>query len=231
MTNFQALHKDQHKKLKINPDHSYAHSANSHAVPLSVFELSQAQADYPIVFIKDAQTGQFHLVALVGLEPNENLFCCSTGWHAEYVPMQLQSYPLALTSSNENPDKKIVAIDLDSSAVNESQGEMLFTSDGQQSAFLLNKVELMSQVIAQQPATKKFIEQMVKNELISPQALTVKTNQGKEVNLTGLYVVDEAKVNNVTADIFNKLNSEHLLAPIYACLFSLQRISRLIKLT
>lgn len=231
MSNFQALHKDQHKKLKINIDQTYAHSANSYAIPVSVFELSQAQADYPIVFIKDSKTGQFHLVALVGLKPNENLFSHPTGWQAEYIPQQLQGYPLALTPSSHNTDKQIVAIDIDSAAVNESDGEILFTDEGEQSEFLTHKIQVMSQVIAQMPATRKFIDQMVKNELISPQSLTVKTNQGKEVNVTGLYIINEEKINNASLEVFNTLKSEHLLVPIYACLFSLQRISRLIKLT
>ena len=139
MSNFQALNNNQHQKLKIKTNANYAHATKSHVVPLSVFELSQAQADYPIVFIKDGQTGQFHLVALVGLEPNENLFFHANGWQAEYIPMQLRAYPLALTSSSESVDKQVVAIDLDASEVNENEGEALFVNDGQQSEFLSKK--------------------------------------------------------------------------------------------
>lgn len=231
MSNFQALNNNQHQKLKIKTNANYAHAAKSHVVPLSVFELSQAQADYPIVFIKDGQTGQFHLVALVGLEPNENLFFHANGWQAEYIPMQLRAYPLALTSSSESVDKQVVAIDLDASEVNENEGEALFVNDGQQSEFLSKKIELMSTFSAQMSATKNFIEQLVKHELISPQALTIRSNTGKEINLTGLYIVDESKINKLAEPTFNSLKSEHLLAPIYACIFSLQRISRLIKLS
>jgi hypothetical protein len=231
MSNFQALNNSQHQKLKIKTDGSYAHAENSHVVPLSVFELSQAQADYPIVLIKDAQTGQFHLVALVGLESNVNLFSHASGWQAEYIPMQLRGYPLALTASAENADNKIVAIDVAAASVNESEGEALFIDGGCQSEFLKNKVELMSQFSAQMPATQHFIKQLVKNELISPQSLTIKTNQGAEVNLTGLYIIDENKVSKLAPDLFNTLKEEHLLAAVYACMFSLQRISRLIKLT
>ncbi len=231
MSNFQALNNNQHQKLKIKTDASYAHAAKSHVVPLSIFELSQAQADYPIVFIKDAQTGQFHLVALVGLEPNENLFCHVDAWQAEYIPMQLRGYPLALTASRENADTQIVAIDIDASGVSESEGEPLFINGGQQSEFLDKKVELMSQFGAQMPATHRFIQSLVKNELISPQALTITTNKGKKVNLTGLYIIDEIKVNKLTGETFNSLKNEHFIAPIYACIFSLQRISRLINLT
>lgn len=231
MSNFQALNNNKHKKLKIKTDASYAHAAKSHVVPLSVFELSQAQADYPIVFIKDTQTGQFHLVALVGLEPNENLFFHVDGWQAEYIPMQLRGYPLALTSSIENADNQIVAIDINASEVNESEGEALFINGGQQSELLAKKIELMSQFSAQVPATQRFVERLVNNELISPQALTIKTNKGKEINLTGLYIVDENKINKLAAETFSALKDEHLLAPIYACMFSLQRISRLINLS
>ncbi len=231
MPNYQALNSQQHQNLKIVLDGSYSHVANSHVVPLSVFELTQAQADYPIVLIKDAQTGQFHLVALVGLKPNENLFNKAGSWQAEYIPMQLQGYPLALTQAAENNDQQIVAIDLDAASVSDTQGTELFTVDGQQSALLADKIELMSKFNAQVSATQHFTKLLVSNELVSPQALTVKTNQGEEVNLTGLYIVDESKLNALSSDKFDELKKDNLLAPIYACIFSLQRISRLISLT
>ena len=60
MPNFQALNSHQHQNLKIKADGKFSHASNSHVVPLSVFELTQAQADYPIVLIKDSQTGHFH---------------------------------------------------------------------------------------------------------------------------------------------------------------------------
>lgn len=231
MPNFQALNSHQHQKLKVKTDGKFSHASNSHVVPLSVFELTQAQADYPIVLIKDSQTGQFHLVALVGLKPNENLFNRGECWQAEYIPMQLQGYPLALTQAAENDDKQVVVIDLDAESVSETQGGELFTGDGQQSTLLADKIELMSKFHAQLRATQHFTKLLVSNELVSPQALTVKTKQGEEVNLTGLYIVDESKLNALPSDKFDGLKKENLLAPIYACIFSLQRISRLISLT
>lgn len=230
MSNFQALNSHQHQNLKIKKDVSYIHAANSHVVPLSVFELSQAQADYPIVFVKDAQTGQFHLVALVGLEPSDNLFCHIDGWQAEYIPLQLRAYPLALTSSSDDVEQQVVVIDIDAASVNETDGEPLFNR-GQQSQFLTKAIESMSQFSAQMPATQQFIDRLISNELMTPQALTLTTNKGKEVNLTGLYIIDENKVNKLTEEAFNTLKDERILAPIYACMFSLQRISRLINLT
>ncbi len=231
MPNFQALNSHQHQNLKIKADGKFSHASNSHVVPLSVFELTQAQADYPIVLIKDSQTGQFHLVALVGLKPNENLFNSGESWQAEYIPMQLQGYPLALTQATENDDKQVVAIDLDADSINELEGIKLFTHNGQQSSLLTEKIELMSKFNAQIPATQHFIKTLVSNELVSPQALTVKINQGEEVNLTGLYIVDEKKLNTLASDAFEALKNDNFLAPIYACVFSLQRISRLINLT
>lgn len=231
MQNFQALNSNQHQNLKIKTDGSYAHAAKSHVVPLSVFELTQAQAEYPIVFIKDSQTGQFHLVALVGLEPNENLFNKSGVWQSEYIPMQLRGYPLALTPAQDDHNKQIVAIDMNAPSVNETEGDSLFVNGGEQSEALAGKIELMSKLSAQIPATQHFIKQLISYELMSPQTLTVKTNKGKEVDLTGLYIVDESKFNALTPEVLNLLKNENLLAPIYACIFSLQRISRLINLT
>lgn len=231
MPKYQALNQNEHQTLKIQSDHSFSHSASSHVAPLTVFELSQAQADYPIVFIKDAQTGNFHLVALLGLKPNENLFTHPDGWRAEYVPLQLRSYPLMLTQSPNQQEQIFVAVDIESSRVSTDKGNALFEHDGTQTKFLKNIAALMSQVNAQLPATQDFIRQLVDNDLLSAQSVTVKNKKNEEINLTGLYVVDETKFNDLSMQAFVNLKEQQLIAPIYACLFSLQRISRLIALT
>lgn len=236
MPNFQSLNQSQHKDLAVLTDPSYLHSANSHIVPISVFELAQVQAEYPIAFIKDAETGRFHLVAMLGLKPEQNLYHKDGKWNANYVPLQLRNHPFALTAAPETPDQQIVIIDLESPVVIDGktdmankEGRVLFNSDGKSSEFLQQVTEQLSNTMAQVPATQDFIGQLVAKKLLTAKSLTIKDEQQQEFNLTGLYAIDEAALAQLSDNDYLELKQKGYVAAIYACLFSTHRIGDLVN--
>lgn len=231
MANCQPLNKNKHHALKVKLDPSYAHSAQSHIVPISVFELPQVQAEYPIVFIKDAETGRFHLVALLGLRPQQNLYHKKDGWNALYVPQYLTNLPFLLSASPEQPNDFVVGIDLDSATVSETDGEALFNENGEQNEFLKQATENLARANSQIEATQSFINTMVDKGLLSSQSLTIKPKNNEEFNVTGLYSIDEATFKELNDADYKELKDKGLLAAIYSCLFSTQRIAKLVHLT
>jgi hypothetical protein len=230
MANFQPLNKNKHLALKVQLDPSYAHSAQSHIVPVSVFELPQVQAEYPIVFIKDAETGRFHLVALLGLKPQENLFHKVGGWNALYVPQYLTNLPFLLSASTEQPNNFVVGIDLDSPMVSETVGEALFSENGEQTEDLTQATENLVRANSQFEATQNFINTLVDKNLLSSKSLTIKPSNNEEFNVTGLYSIDEDTFKELNDADYKELKDKGLLAAIYSCLFSTQRIEKLVNL-
>jgi hypothetical protein len=231
MANFQPLNKNKHQALKVKLDPSYSHSAQSHIVPISVFELPQTQAEYPIVFIKDSETGRFHLVALLGLRPQENLFHKKDDWNALYIPQYLSNYPFLLSASPEQPDNFVVGLDLDSDMVSETNGEALFSDNGEQTKYLTQVTENLARANSQLDATQNFIQTMVDKGLLSSQSLTIKPANNEEFNVTGLYSIDEVAFNELNDSDYQELKEKGFLTAIYSCLFSTQRIAKLIHLT
>lgn len=230
MANFQPLNTNQHQSIKVKTDPSYAHSAKSHIVPVSVFELPQVQAEYPIVFIKDGDTGRFHLVALLGLKPQENLYHKVDGWQALYIPQALANYPFVLSASPEQADNFIVGLDMDSTSIVAEAGESLFGENGEQSEFLKQKTQGLVSANAQLAATQKFVQAMTDNNLLSPQSLTIKPNDADEFNVTGLYTINETAFNELTESDYQALKTQGVIGAIYSCLFSMQRIAKLVQL-
>jgi hypothetical protein len=231
MANFQPLNKNHHQALKVKLDPSYAHTAKSHIAPISVFELPQVQAEYPIVFIKDAETGRFHLVALLGLRPQENLFHKKGGWHALYIPQQLTNFPFMLSASTEQPNNFVVGIDVESEVISKTDGEELFTQDGEQTKFLKQVTNNLARANSQVEATQNFIKTMVDKNLLSSQSLTVKPKNSEEFNVTGLYSINEETFKALNDLDYKELKDQGLLSAIYSCLFSTQRIAKLVNLT
>lgn len=230
MANIQALDKDIHQHLKLVSEHLLSDIPQSHVVRVTVFELAKVAAEYPITFIKDLNTGQFHLVALLGLQPKENLFIQNGQWLGNYIPMQLKASPFVLSKHPSNPNKHILCVDLDSKVISEEHGEALFDAQGNQSNLLAEKAEYLGQLMEQFSVTQNFINVLVDKELLSPQTLTITPKEGEKYNLTGLYAINESNLNDLSADSYQELRQSGFIAPIYACLFSMGQIERLVRL-
>ena len=87
------------------PDLDYAARLN-HAV-IGLDEVALAAADFPLVMMKDADTGRFHLAALFGFERDRNLFVLNRHWHATYLPETVMRYPFLLDDSGAAGDDTI----------------------------------------------------------------------------------------------------------------------------
>jgi len=230
MANIQVLDKDKHRQLKLNSERPFSDSMQSHVVQITVFELAKVAAEYPIAFIKDRDTGQFHLVALLGLQPNENLFIRNGQWLGSYLPLQYKVSPFVLSKHPNDENKHLLCLDLDSELISENSGDPLFDSDGNQSKLLADKTDYLGQLMEQTTATQKFIKVLIEKELLSPQSLSIKQQDGEEYSLTGLYAINETSLNELSTDSYQELRQLGVISPIYACLFSLNRVENLVRL-
>ncbi|WP_340677142.1 SapC family protein [Paraglaciecola sp.] len=230
MANIQALDKNKHQHLKLVSEQLFTDIPKSHVVMVTVFELAKVAAEYPITFIKDQNTGQFHLVALLGLQPKENLFIKNAQWQGNYIPMHFKALPFVLSSHPNDSDKHVLCADLDSAQISEQNGVALFDEQGNQSELLTKKAEYVGQLMDQFSVTRNFISELINKELLSPQSLTIKPKEGEEYDLTGLYTINENSLNDLSTDAYEQLRKSGFIAPIYACLFSMSRIESLVRL-
>ena len=58
-------------------------------------EFEALQREYPIVFRRDP-AGVYRAIALLGLEPDENLYLDGSSWSARYVPALMQRGPFSI---------------------------------------------------------------------------------------------------------------------------------------
>lgn len=231
MPDIQALTYEQHHQVKILDNPCFLQSKTSHLTPAYLIELPDLQAEYPLVLIKDNQTGQFNLVALLGLKPAENLFHNDKGWQARHIPLHLQIYPFALGSkAGDEQCNPLLCLDMDCELVNHSHGQALFDQQGQQTAFLQHKVQLMELLTEQQQLTREFIQVLVGQRLIHPKSLTINKGTEQEYDLNGLYVIDETALQTLDSQTLTELRDKGWLPYIYAIMFSGRRVANLLQL-
>ncbi|NKF51008.1 SapC family protein [Shewanella sp. WXL01] len=216
----------KHGELKItNTD--FAHVADQHIVPISLHEISRAAIEYPVVFVKNAESGEFQSVVMLGLKPGQNLSVKDGKWQGLYVPAVIRDYPLGLVLNPEVKDKVWIGIREEAKEVSKDEGQPLFEGE-KETPFLEARKKALIEHFEQDQATRNILGFLGEKELLKSQAITVEVN-GEKRNINGLYIIDEAKLNDLSDEDFLELRKRGLLAPIYGHLTSMNQINRLAR--
>lgn len=220
------INKDQHAKLKVKPIESFEFASKFHLASIMVHEFVRAASVYPIVFLEDKEQDEFRPVSLLSLDAGENLFVGDDGkWQASYVPAIIRRYPFAL-AKNPEQDSFTVCVDEDSSYVSTQDGQPLFDDKGEPTDVIENVKRYLGELQQMEAFTKQFSHFLAENNLFTP--LNMRVRAADQVkNVTGCYVINEERLNNLSDKKFLDIKEKRYLAPIYAHLTSLSQIERL----
>jgi len=232
MSSIKPLDQTLHQTVIVQQDNHYPHMAKQHIAPLVLHEYSLAQQDYPIVFVKDTETGQFRSVALLGLQVGVNVFYSDLGWQADYIPEIMQLYPFALSVNPDGQGMSTLCLDFDSPCVSEvdansnveSQGQRLFNDDGSQTEFTQNIGQQLVEHHNKQVYTDEFIQCLIDHQLLLEQTLSVKL-KSESFEVSGIYIINESALNDLSESDFIAMRQKGYLVPIYAALMSLSRMN------
>ncbi len=227
-TNIAPLNRNDHKNVRIDLNDSYKHLEKHHMAPVIVHEIADAAAELPVVFIKNPGSEQYISVALLGLKAEENLIIKDGRWTRSFVPAGYTHYPLALVPNPEDPNKYTVTIDMDSKAVSEEGGKALFNEDGSETEFLEYCRKALEAYYKSAMVTKEFVATLAQLDLLQPQSFSFAVGEDKR-NVSGLHIVDEKKLNELSDEQFTDLRKKNYLMPIYAHLISLKQTQRLVN--
>ena len=141
MANHQLLDNITHKDLKVITDRAAWYGDDVACTGIFPFEFRRVQAEYPIVFQKNATTGGFEALAMFGFAEGENLFLGSDGWDASYIPLTIERQPFLIgfkttTEGGVPVEEPVVHIDMDSPRVSETEGDAVFLEHGGYSPYL-----------------------------------------------------------------------------------------------
>ncbi|AQS37525.1 SapC [Shewanella psychrophila] len=220
------LEPNKHSNFKVSKP-NYSQFSNQHILPITLHEFSRAATEYPIVFVKNSETGQFQSVVMLGLQPEQNLSVVNGEWIGSYIPNTVTDYPFAVVLNAEQPDKIWIGIKEQSSQVGTEVGDSLFNA-GEETPFFTRRREEIVQHFEQEQATQAILQLIAEKGLFRQQSLTVNI-KGDQRNINGLYMIDEAKLNDLNDDDFLDLKKRGLLGPIYGHLTSLHQVNRLAR--
>ncbi|MFD2165211.1 SapC family protein [Thalassotalea euphylliae] len=218
-----------HGKIKLPKTRHFPHVSDQQIVPLIVHEFSNASAEMPIVFVKNSETGEFQSVAVLGFEEGENLFVGEETWKGGYVPAVVTHYPLALMPSPENPEDMQVLLIEDDVIMNNQEGEAVFDEEGKETPFMENRKNAIGKYFENMHVTKAFTRFLAEKELLVEQTLNIQLGEQKR-QLSGVYLVDERKLNALSDEDFIDMKKRGYLSPIYAHMLSVHQLNNLARM-
>lgn len=221
------VNKNRHATFSVRNTANYSHVSTQHLVPVVLHEFIALAAEYPLAFVKNADTGRFQAVAVLGLAPGENLFFSESGWRAHLVPGSVANYPFILMPDMFNPEQLVVAINEASELIGE--GAPLFDAQGEESDYLQKRKQSLLNYYEQDAITYSIIEYFVQKNLFKLQSINLQIN-GQAFVIGGIYMFDEQLLQQLSDSEFLELRQRGLLPIVYAQLASLQQLQRLVRL-
>jgi SapC len=220
MSNIVLIDSQSHRKLRVHAQAAAHYGDNQRFVPVVVNEFHALALHYPILFSKDADTGQFYCGAMLGFDTGENLFLDEHRSLSAYRPLNLQRGPFLTAGSD-------LAIDLDHPRVAPSGDQELFTENGEPSRYLQSIMGLMRDLRPGLERTRIFIDTLLGLELIEPVTISARFDDGKDREFTGLYTVNRDQLKELADAAVLDLFRRGYLQLMYLMLASLNHVPAL----
>lgn len=217
------LNNEQHRSLRVNKMNGFPHAQSMSHCPIMPYELDNAVANFPVVFIKDSITGKFSAVVLFGLQDDENFFQSDNAyWHSFYAPDFLRVYPFSLCNDYA------IGFFNDLDYVSDTKGERLFSAQGKSTQLLDEKKNTLLNLLKGAEQTDNYVQAMLDSQVLVEFSILSKYKSGKTHCLQGVYTPDRKALAQLDDEQVLALNATGALAYAFSCATSLAQISNLV---
>lgn len=234
MARYEMLNNVEHRDVRILTRRNAETGDAVQYVMTFPLEFRRAQAHYPIFFQKDANTGKFFPMILLGFEQGENLFLGPEGWETPYVPMSVLRGPFLIgyQSNPEHPEGRqaVITIDMDSPLITSAEdGQPLFLEHGGSTPYLENLTQLLEDIQLGLEMNTAFVQALTENDLIESVTMSVTLKDGAERQLLGLYTINEDRLKELDGEALSALHAAGHLQSIYMIMASHSHFSAMVN--
>jgi len=231
MTSIASLNYKRHGKFRLRSALEFHQFKSQHLVPVVVQEFHFLANEFPLIFVRHSESGEFVPVAMMGLNRGQNLYCQSVEWRPHVVPMAFAIAPISVTLTRVDTGEADVYIDEDSHLLSESAGELLFDDNGERTSYLERRIDQAVKLAQQTLHTRAVCKFLADRKLLEARPLTLQhTTYSPRYEIEGLFTINQEVIDEFDDDQFLELRRHGLLPMIYSHLTSLQQIGRLSQL-
>ncbi|MFM2111941.1 MAG: hypothetical protein RLZZ271_601 [Pseudomonadota bacterium] len=218
-----------HADHKIAPLSTYRFMSRTHAVFVAGIEFGDAGKEYPIVFTRI--NGEINPVVMFGLREDENLFVEPDGaWSGNYIPAFVRRYPFVLASIKGLTAESQLGVCVDEAypGWNAVEGESLFDAEGGQTPYFKRTVSFLARYQQEYTKTTQFCKRLEALDLLGAMDAHAKLPDGRTIQVNGLMVVKESRLESLSDVQALALFRSGDLAWIYSHLHSLSCLQQLL---
>ncbi|MEN5206594.1 SapC family protein [Stenotrophomonas terrae] len=233
MARYELLNNIAHRELRVATGFGPEFGDEVGMVPAYPSEFAELQREYPIFLRRDAASGAWQSVALLGFEQHENLFLQEGRWNASYLPGAAAKGPFLIGFQEDWVDGELVQqavmhVDLDHPRVNTDAGEPVFLPQGGNSAYLDHIAGVLRGIHDGNAFGTDMFAALDAKGLIQPIKLDVQIDQQHRVGVNGLHGIDRDRLALLDGADLRELNGAGYLEGAYLMLASLHNMRRLI---
>lgn len=222
-----------HKDLRVITRYGAEFGDNVATVLTFPTEYADIQREYPIFFRKDATSGEYQSVALLGFEKNENLFLEEGRWNASYVPGVIVRGPFLIGFQEQQIDgqwrkEPVIHADLDHPRISQTEGEPVFLPQGGNSPYLDHVAGVLRGIRDGVEISQQMFAAFAEFDLIEPVKLEIRPTNDEQYSLVGLHTINQQKLMALDGAALEKLNRAGFLQGAFLVLASMGNIRRLI---
>lgn len=223
------LHKSHAVRLPA-PGTLPAFVQTTNAMPISYAEFAPASHDYPIVFVSSDQGKSYAAVAVIGLTNGENLFVSGGQWQdGVYVPAYVRRYPFCMARVNLDKQEQTNRLICVEKTFVADDGEKLFDDKGEATERWKGIEQLLREYEADLDRTREMCSILADYQLLEPFTMQATPTGGAPMNLSGMYRVQESKLEHLNAAQHKNLFRKGVVGRIYAHLLSIANFGRLLN--
>jgi hypothetical protein len=225
------LNFERHGRLRLSDSKDFTSHKAETFVPVVFQEFYVLATEFPLVFVRNKQTGDFVPGAMMGLSEGVNLYCQTSEWQPIFIPNTFILAPLSVSQLDPNSDKADISIDEQSPLLSETVGEPLYQIDGLATDYLKKRIDHVVKVTKQSVQAVELCRYLAEKRLFITQPLTLQhTQNSPKYAVEGVFMIDEEALESLNNEEFQELRERGLLPLIYSHLTSLQQIGRLTRL-
>ncbi|TXM67544.1 SapC family protein [Methylobacterium sp. WL12] len=225
--NLQPVSHERHQTRRWIRFPDYHFTASYSWAPLAAAEVTKAALALPLAFIERA--GQWSLVGVLGLKPDQNLYVTPDGqWIGSYIPAVFRAFPFSMRRSETG--EVILCVDEGSGLVLESgEGEPFFGEGGEPSDSIKQVLSFLSETAKSEAVLTQACGALHAQGVFEPWPITIDGDEGQQ-QVGGLYRINEAALNRLDDVSFNQLRRAGVVPLAYAQLLSIGNLTDLARL-
>lgn len=222
------LNHARHGQLGWVPPTDYFFARHEHIVPIVAAEINKAVQCFPLAFVK--QEERFILAAVLSPLPQRNIYVSTTGkWVGNYIPAHFRSHPFYLVKPADK-ENHILCVDESTNHIGADKPNPIYMSDFRMLAPMVQTIfDFLVKVEQDRILTQQAVDALDAAGVLTEWQLSIKLNS-KQTPVTGLYCIDEKKIESLSNGEYLKLRQAQGLPLVYAQLISMKNIHRFFEI-